>query len=190
MTWGFRIDVPAEARGLNIEQIAPFHGRVVTSGKETPCLKRVAGKPEWMKMRYGVTMNYGPSGKLIWNAKRESLLSNEKWTKLIRQRIVIPVTAFVESRPDRTWFIGERGWIPGFVDYDNYGGVVAITESNGDTGGSPIILDQDAAMAWLDASQWNALKMLDGNRVAFEEADVFKHAALDSEAACRLPIAA
>jgi len=189
MSWGYRLSVPENARAKGIESVRPFNGRVVTSGKRIPYLQRRNGEAEWQTSRYGMQLYNSGIGKLFWNAKKESLETNEKWTRLIRMRIVIPVDAYVESAPTRSWLVGPRAWIPGLLDTSITGGIVTITESN-EGGGSPILLTQSAAIAWLDAKPWDAIKTLNGDRESFQLADIFVAAKLDMESKTKAPIAA
>lgn len=190
MSWGFRFDIPEQAKAEGIKAAARFNGRAANSGKDIPVLIRKNGVPSWAIARYGLMLRLGASARFLWNARRESLQTNENWTRLIGQRVAIPVNAYVENAPSRSWNTGTRGWVPGLFDQSYDGGVVAITEAHGSEGGSPIILTQAAAMAWLDSEPWNAIARLDGERVHFEQADVFTAAALDRELQSRVPIAA
>ena len=190
MSWGYRLSVPEGARAAGIETVQPFNTRVVISGKRIPYLERINKQPRWDAARYGMMLFNSGSGKLFWNAKRESLATNETWSRLMRMRVVIPIDAYVESSPVRKWMVGERAWVPGLLNPAPSGGIVAITESDQERGGNPILLSQDAAIEWLDADHWNAVKTLDGQRVKYEEADVFVSARLDTESKSKIPIAA
>lgn len=190
MSWGYRLSVPEGARAPGIEIAQPFDTRVVISGKRIPYLERVNGKAKWGASRYGMTLYNSGSGKLFWNAKKEALQTNETWSRLIRMRIAIPIDAYVESSPVRKWMVGERSWIPGLLNPAASGGIVAITESDEGGGGNPILLTQEAAINWLDSKDWNAIKALEGERVPYEEADVFVAARLDMESKSKIPIAA
>lgn len=187
MSWGYRFSIPEAARAEGIEEARPFDGRVVTTGKLVPYLERTRGKAKWQLSRYGLTMYSGSQGKIFWNAKRESLKSNERWSRLMRMRVILPVDAYVESSPTRRWMKGDRAWVPGLLDPSSNGGIVTITEA-AEEGGVPILLDQEAAIAWLDANQWEAESKLSGQRIAFEEADVFLSARLDTESKSKIPI--
>lgn len=186
MTWGFQLDIPSNARGENIDAARPYHSRVVTAGKRITALRRNNGNPIWIQNRFGIMLQFGHSSKLFWNAKRDTIKTNEQWSRLMRQRIAIPVTAYVENAPDRRWYIGERGWIPGLVSNSHDGGIVTINNEKG----SPIILEQNTAIEWLDVPAWNALEKLDENNIQFNEADPFEYARLNSESSTKVPIAA
>lgn len=190
MSWGYRLSVPEGARAEGIESVRPYNGRVITAGKGIPFLERVRGRASWGTARYGLNLYSGHSGKLFWNAKKESLRTNETWSRLMRMRIAIPVDSYVESSPTRCWMTGERAWVPGLCDPSVNGGIVTITEALDNGGGRPILLDQDAAIAWLDAPQWTALQTLEGGRMDYTMADVFIAARLDAESKSKVPIAA
>ena len=103
MSWGYRLRIPEGARANGIDRVLPYENRVVTAGKLIPFLERVKGRPSWGTARYGLNLYSGHSGKLFWNAKKESLRTNETWSRLMRMRIAIPVDAYVESSPTRCW---------------------------------------------------------------------------------------
>lgn len=190
MCWGFRFDIPDRARAPGVEQVRSYHGRVATSGKTVPILRREAGQPTWSTARFGMMLRLGLSAKLIWNARRSSLRTNEQWARLIEQRVAIPINAFVQNEPERSWYVGQRAWLPALINRSPDGGVVVINEGHDGDGGGPILLDQSAAMAWLDAAPWDAIARLDGERASYALADVFTAAHLDRESSSRVPIAA
>ena len=53
-----------------------------------------------------------------------------------------------------------------------------------------MLLDQKTAIRWLDATQWNALAVLEQGKVQYEMADIFVSARLDAESKSKVPIAA
>ena len=187
MSWGYRLSIPETARADGYEDAMKFDGRVVTTGWQMPFLERPGGRSQWGLARYGQTMFSGSKPRIFWNAKRESLKTNEKWSRLLRMRVLIPIDAYVESSPTRRWMSGERAWVPGLIDPSRDGGIVTITESV-DGGGVPILLEQEAAMAWLNANQWDAVSTLDGKRVEFSQSDIFLSAKLDTESKASPPI--
>jgi len=187
MSWGYRLSIPETARADGYEDAMKFDGRVVTTGRQMPFLERPGGRSQWGLARYGQTMFSGSKPRIFWNAKRESLKTNEKWSRLLRMRVLIPIDAYVESSPTRRWMSGERAWVPGLIDPSRDGGIVTITESV-DGGGVPILLEQEAAMAWLNANQWDAVSTLDGKRVEFSQSDIFLSAKLDTESKASPPI--
>ena len=187
MSWGYRLSIPDTARAEGSEDAMKFNERVVTTGRLVPYLERPGRKSQWSLARYGQTMFSGSKPRIFWNAKRESLKTNEKWSRLLRMRVVIPINAYVESAPTRRWMSGERAWIPGLIDPSRDGGIVTITES-AEQGGVPILLTQEAGLAWLDANQWDAVSLLDGERVEYQQADIFLSAKLDTESKARPPV--
>ena len=189
MCWGFRFSIPLNAKASGIQAARAYHQRASSSGRSIPYLERRNGTPEWKVDRYGLMLKLGRNGRLFWNAKREALKTNEHWARLMRQRVAIPVDAYVESSPCRTWHAGERAWIPGLVDLDHDGGIVTITEPSS-SGGQPILLTQAAAMAWLDAHPWDAVETLSGDRIPFTKSDIFLSAALDREMSSKAALAA
>jgi len=186
MSWGYRFCVPANARAEGSEDASAYDGRVVTAGRQLPYLERISGRARWGTTRYGITMANGSKSRLFWNAKREALRTNEQWSRLSRMRVLLPVDAYVESSPTRRWMAGGRAWVPGLLDPSRSGGIVTITEAAAQ-GGVPILLTQDAAIAWLDANQWEMEALLDGGRVVFEQADIFLSARLDAESKASPP---
>tara|TARA_B100000678_G_scaffold250912_1_gene225980 strand:- start:1013 stop:1585 length:573 start_codon:yes stop_codon:yes gene_type:complete len=190
MSWGYRLRIPEGARANGIDKVLPYEKRVVTAGKLIPFLERVKGRPSWGAARYGLNLYSGHSGKLFWNAKKESLRTNETWSRLMRMRIAIPVDAYVESSPTRCWMTGPAAWVPGLYDPSVSGGIVTITEALAEGGGRPLLLDQKTAIRWLDATQWNALAVLEQGKVQYEMADIFVSARLDAESKSKVPIAA
>ena len=187
MSWGYRISIPDTARADGSEDALKFDGRVITTGRLAPFLERPNGKPKWGLSRYGQTMFSGSKPRIFWNAKRESLKTNEKWSRLLRMRVLLPIDAYVESVPTRRWMSGDRAWIPGLIDPARDGGIVTITES-AQEGGVPILLTQEAGLAWLDASPWEVDTLLDGSRLEFTQADIFLSAKLDMESKARPPV--
>ena len=187
MSWGYRFSIPEAARAEGSEDAIKFDGRVVTTGKVIPFLERLKGRPRWGLSRYGMNMHSGSKSRMFWNAKRESLKSNEQWARLLRMRLLLPIDAYVDSVPTRRWMAGERAWVPGLIDPSANGGIVTITES-AEQGGVPILLTQEAGIAWLDASPWEVEALLDGERQKFEQADIFLSARLDTESKARPPI--
>lgn len=180
MSWGYRFSIPESARAEGIEGVRHYDTRIATSGQAIPYLRRVAKKAKWGETRYGMTLLTDEGRKLFWNARKESLKANTQWNRLLGCKIAIPIDAYVESSPVRTWHTGPRAWVPGLLNLFQDGGIVTITEQCGE-GGKPILLDQDAAIAWLDAEHYNAIETLGGNRIVFDEADIFVAARLDAE---------
>lgn len=189
MSWGYRIAFPPSARAEGAEGVSGYDKGVVTAGRMTPFLERVGGRARWSEARYGMTLYSGARGKLFWNAKRESLRSNETWARLMRMRIAVPIDAYVENAPLRSWRTGPAAWLPGLLNPAAGGGIVTITETL-DGGGMPILLTQESALAWLDASQWSAADTLDLDRAAYDHADIFLSARLDVESKRQGPKAA
>lgn len=189
MSWGFRFAIPASARATGIENVRDYDRRVASAGSLVPYLKRQHGVPCWATARYGIKLSSAGRSRLFWNARRQALSTNESWARLLHQRIAIPIDAYVENRPLRGWQVGPAAWLPGLISVADDGGIVIITEPHGD-GGSPILFTQAAAIAWLDAKPWDTLKMLDGARACYEEADIFVAASLDRERQTRVPLAA
>lgn len=189
MSWGYRFAIPERARAEGIDDVRAYDGRVANAGSLIPYLRRDAGVPRWAMARYGVMLSSAGRTRLFWNARRESLSTNESWARLLHQRIAVPINAYVENRPLRGWQVGPVAWLPGLISVADDGGIVIINEAKGG-GGSPILFTQAAAMAWLDAQPWDTIKMLDCARVSFEEADIFIAASLDRERQSRVPLAA
>lgn len=189
MSWGYRLSIPESARAEGIDEIRGYNGRVINAGRHIPYLERKRGKARWETARYGLDMFNSGKRKMFWNAKRETLKTNEAWFRLIRMRVAIPVNAYVESAPHRNWLVGDQAWVPGLYNPSPTGGIVTITEPISD-GGRPILLTTQAAIDWLDAEQWEAIATLDGERVKFSLADDFLSAKLDMELRSRAPIAA
>lgn len=193
MCWAYRVSPPsvtARVDALEYDVVTPHVGRITCAGKEAAVLVKRKGDIRWMATRYGMMLPQAGSGRqLIWNARDDKLDTVELWSRLVRQRFAVPIDAYVESSPVETWYTGPNAWMVGFFDVEVHGGAVALTEAAGDRR-VPILIGQDAAMAWLEAQQWDAVPMLGKvGRTAFAEADIFAAKALSTDARTRVPLA-
>lgn len=190
MCWGYRI---AKA-GITAEEGRDFHdahvGRVTISGRETVMLTKQRGHLLWSTIRYGMMLS-GDLGKknLFWNARDDKLDVSEAWSRLIRQRCVVPIDAFVENNPKEEWHTGKTAWALGLYDTTPGGGMVLVTEDNGNGGRRPILTDLDGARSWINAKQWDAIEaMRKAARTIFTPADIFDAKTLAVEARTKVPL--
>lgn len=193
MCWAYRVSSPsqtAEIDALEYDLIAPHAGRITCAGKEAAMLVNRRGSLRWMSSRYGMLLPQAGKGRqLIWNARDDKLDTIELWARLIRQRFAVPIDAYVETAPAETWYVGPDAWMVGFYNTDDNGGAVTITEAEGDRR-VPILIGRDAAMAWLEATQWDAMPSLArADRIRFAEADIFESKTLSTDARTRVPLA-
>ncbi len=158
--------------------VSSFDGATVGSGRQTFGIHRQRGVMTATPMRYGMVPP-GPMGRrdMFWNARSEKIDKVTIWTRLNRQRCVVPISGYCENRPAETWFTGPDAYLVGLYDTDpRDGGMAVLTKSDGTpTGRRPIVTDRDGAMAWLDAQHWD-LAMTLGSiaRVEYAELDLFE----------------
>lgn len=189
MCWAFRV---ADADGVvadNSSAIASRAGRIVRSGQEGVALVKSKGRLTWMPHRYGMIFPKAGGGtQLIWNAREDKLDTVDSWTRLIRQRVAVPVDAYVENAPTETWLVGERGWMVGFFNTDRDGGMVFITGGDGE-GRRPVIMSTADALTWLHAEQWDVRPHLaKAPRFDYREADLFESKRLSADARTTVPL--
>ena len=192
MCWAYRVAI-SDIQAANEQVATPHEGRITRAGQEACVLMATGSSLTWTNTRYGITMAASGGGRqMVWNARDDKLDSMQQWTSLIRQRMAIPIDAYVENIPAETWFTGPTGWIIGFNDSEPHGGAVAITEQKG-ANRIPIVTDAAGALEWLNAKQWNALGKLSSiARIGFGEADLFesKRLAIDARTRVAIPRAA
>ena len=185
MCWGLQIDIPANGKANGIDDVRGFSGRIATANRDIPVLVGRDGEREWITTTFGVGVNSHGSFKRFWNARKEALHTAHCWTGLLGQHAIIPVTAYVENSPHETWHLGERAWIPALIKAGHGAGIAVITDENQ----SPILTDQEHAIAWLNTARWNVMEALNKMpRQCFDEADIFMHARLKADARSRAPI--
>lgn len=187
MCWAYKA-AESGIKGANVETQAPHVGRITRAGQSAAMLADHRGTLGWIPTRYGMTIQI-PASKLVWNARDDKLSTTEPWTRLVRQRCVVPIEAYVESKPAETWFIGPVAYLVGYFDRSTSGGWVAITEADG-AGRRPVLVDEAAARAWLSAEQYEVEGLVGAmTRVGYAEADLFQAKALSADARTRVPLA-
>lgn len=155
-----------------------FDGVAVGSGRQTFGIHRLRGGIVATPMRYGMVPP-GPMGRrdMFWNARSEKIDKVTIWTRLNRQRCVLPISGYCENRPAETWLTGPDAYLIGLYDTDpRDGGMVVLTEGDGTPDGRrPIVTDRAGAMAWIDADHWNLVPTMAAiARVAYAELDLFE----------------
>lgn len=158
--------------------MAALAGTTVGSGRQTLGIHMRRGTPVATAMRYGM-IPPGPMGRrdMFWNARSEKIDKVTIWTRLNRQRCVVPISGYCENRPAETWLTGPDAYLIGLYDTDpRDGGLVALTESDGTVSGrTPIITDRAGAMTWMQAPHWDLGKTIAGlERVGYQELDLFE----------------
>lgn len=158
--------------------IASFEGRTAGSGRQTLGIHRHRGALVATPMRFGMVPP-GPMGRrdMFWNARAEKIDKVTIWTRLNRQRCVVPISGYCENRPAETWMTGPDAYLVGLYDTDQRdGGLVTLTETDGtEAGRRPVVTDREGALAWLEAPHWDLQKTIAGlARVAYREVDLFE----------------
>lgn len=175
MCWGIRnaaTDIVADPL------VASFAGEATRSGLQTLGIRRHGGELVATAMRFGMVPP-GPMGRrdMFWNARSEKIDKVTIWTRLNRQRCVVPISGYCENRPAETWMTGPDSYLIALYDTDRHdGGLVVLTETDGTAAGRrPVVTDRAGALAWLDAPHWDLQKTIAGlARVVYEEVDLFE----------------
>lgn len=170
MCWAMRIAIPPQAAAKGIGNVQKYDGMVSKNGQKICYLESAGQQRSWNEARFGIELKQGASSRLFWNAREDKLRINESWTRLIGQRVAIPIDAYVDSNPSVNWYAGPRAWLPGLISRDVDGGIVTITEDS-PRGRRPILLCDQDAISWIDCKVWDALKTLTtSTRLIMEEA--------------------
>ena len=178
-----RLAVPPQARAAGIETARKYDTRVVRSGQKITYLEGASTQRRWVETRYGLKLTTGTKSQLFWNARSETVKQTESWNRLVGQRVAIPVDRYGESKPRPEWYKGDRAWMPGLVSRAFEGGIVTLTEDDGNGGRKPILISDAGAIAWLDAKTWDALRLLEQmDRTSYVPVDDFEFASLNAEA--------
>lgn len=151
------------AKGIELPEgmpARPEHPDFVNMGNEVAFARVWGGEMEWKPLRFGLTPEQSNGKSLVTTATEEALETKEQWTRMIRQRCVIPAKGHRWS-PKQDWVRRPSGWALGFWDTDEGGRAALISELKGEQR-SLILVDAVTAGAWLVAKQWDALKVLRG----------------------------
>lgn len=183
MSWAMRLAVPPHARAAGIENARKYDEHIVRSGQRTAYLEGTSNQRRWAEARYGITLTTGTRSQLFWNARCETIEKTESWNRLVGQRVAIPIDRYGESKPRPQWYGGDRAWMPGLINRSFNGGIVTLTEDDKEGGRRPIIISDAGAIAWLDAKNWDALKLVRQlDRCSYSSVDDFEFAQLSNEA--------
>ncbi|MFZ3481726.1 SOS response-associated peptidase family protein [Sphingomonas sp. 3-13AW] len=176
MCWAIRTSLSGILRDDPL--IAAHNSLTVGSGRGTFAIHLQGGHIVATAMRYGMI----PPGRMgrrdmFWNARSEKIDKVSLWTRLNRQRCVVPISGYCENRPAETWMSGPDAYLLGLYDTDERdGGLVSLTESDGTaTGRRPIVTNEAGALAWLHAQQWDLANTMSGvARVQYSQLDLFE----------------
>ena len=165
--------------------LTSFAGQNVGSGRQTVCIRRDHDALVATPTRFGmIPPNAMGRRDMFWNARIEKINKITIWTRLHRQRCVVPISAYCENRPAETWLSGAPAYLICFYDtHERDGGIVAITESDGtENGRRPVVTDEAGALAWLEANHWDVTKVAqEVARVQYDELDLFESMRLSTD---------
>lgn len=188
MCWAFRIASNVDLAIVNKDDFEGFGGHIVGSGHESVMITFEKGKLVAKRSRYGMMLSDAlGKRRLFWHARDDRVHEAPTWTNLLRQRMIVPVTAYAEgSGKTEIWMAGPAAFMVGlYKDDPRDGGFVVLTEASGTDpeGRRPILVDTEAATKWLKDPEWDATENLSkARRSEFVAVDLFESKRLSVDA--------
>lgn len=186
MCWAFRY-AKTNLNVTNGALLAAAAGTITASGRDAVMIVRKGAGLEAVQTRYGMSL-VSPLGKrsLFWNARDDKLNEAESWSRLVRQRCIVPVDAYCETQPAERWMAGATGYMIGLYDPKQGGGMVLVTEADpayGEGARRPVVLSEADARTWLTVGDWDAYQCFqDKGRKAYDEIELFESTRMSTDA--------